>query len=95
MDSTCSQTSLVSAYVNFATQQHDVSLLDLPRHILYAILQQLGFIDLSNAGRTCQLLNKMAAHPSLWPSFKNDNWALWDVRCALAHKLRLPPQVQP
>lgn len=73
----------------------DTSLTDLPNHVLLNILSQLDLPSLCSCSRSCALLSKMAAHPSLpaWQNFKNDGWVLWDVRCTLARILRLPPQV--
>jgi hypothetical protein len=71
------------------------SLTDLPNHVLLNVLSQLDLPSLCSCSRSCTLLSKMAAHPSLpiWQSFKHDGWVLWDVRCTLARILRLPPQV--
>jgi hypothetical protein len=71
------------------------SLTDLPNHVLLNVLSQLDLPSLCSCSRSCTLLSKMAAHPSLpaWQNFKHDGWVLWDVRCTLARILRLPPQV--
>eukprot|EP00878_Enallax_costatus_P023617 GHUV01025124.1.p1 GENE.GHUV01025124.1~~GHUV01025124.1.p1 ORF type:complete len:143 (+),score=31.48 GHUV01025124.1:506-934(+) len=73
--------------------EQQFALLDLPNFLLLNILQWLDVQSLCYASRTCTLLSKIAAHPSLWPHFIRDGWAVWDVRCTLARILRLPPQV--
>lgn len=76
-------------------ESQELLLLDLPNPLLLCILQWLDPQSLCYVSRACTLLSKIAAHPSLWPHFKDDGCAVWDVRCTLARILRLPPQVGP
>jgi F-box domain len=69
-------------------------LLALPEHCLLIILQRLDRPSLCAVARTSVVLNRLAAHPALWPEHDAgaEGCAAWDVRCVLARVLRLPPQ---
>jgi len=72
------------------------SLLDLPQHLLILILQQLDTVSICSASRCNRALWHLSCHPSLWPASSTQgpaDWALGDVKLALANILALPPQV--
>lgn len=71
-------------------------LLLLPQHLLLLILQQLDTVSICSASRCNRALWHLCCHPLLWPASSTHgsaDWALGDVKLALANILALPPQV--